>query len=412
MRHLRFVGVAEDGENLLLVAESDPDEESNGGTESFLLPIDERLRAASRGDRSRLGQIEIALESSLRPREIQTRIRAGESVDQVAAAAGVPAERVLRFAHPVIAEREQVCIEGRRTRIRRSESAPRLGEQVDDRLTRRGVEPSRTDWDAYRREDGTWSITLSWGTGRTRGRAQWTFDLGAHTVTPADDTAAELQAEEPRRRAFSSAPFVPEPEPGADATDAPARAPRPRPAASPPTPAAAAADSGEERPTGKKHRLRGRLRHHEEQLPEPEPGLGEAVPEPSDPLGGALQAPTAEIPVPVAPQDADPTPTEAAPTDAAPTDAAAADAAAAGTAGADPEPAARDADVRSRGPAPDEGSSPEPDRPEYAEPVALEDTAPEPATAAEEPAPQAKRGRRPSVPSWDDILFGTKGKSS
>ena len=46
MRQLRLVGLAEDGASLVL--------ESPTG-EEFRLPVDERLRAACRGDLTRLG---------------------------------------------------------------------------------------------------------------------------------------------------------------------------------------------------------------------------------------------------------------------------------------------------------------------------------------------------------------------
>ncbi|MGH3880501.1 MAG: septation protein SepH, partial [Actinophytocola sp.] len=81
MRALRVVGLGDDGK--VVICENDRGER-------FQIPADERLRAAARGDITRLGQIAIELESQMRPREIQSRIRAGESVDQVAAAAGVP----------------------------------------------------------------------------------------------------------------------------------------------------------------------------------------------------------------------------------------------------------------------------------------------------------------------------------
>ena len=45
----------------------------------------------------------------LRPKEIQARIRAGASVEQVAAAAGVDIERVEGFAHPVLLERSRAA---------------------------------------------------------------------------------------------------------------------------------------------------------------------------------------------------------------------------------------------------------------------------------------------------------------
>jgi hypothetical protein len=226
MRQLRFVGVAEDGTHLVLQADATGD--AGNGVEQFLLPVDERLRVASRGDRSRLGQIEIELESTLRPKEIQARIRAGETPEEVAAAANVPVDRVLRFAYPVLQEREQVTIEARRTRIRRSDSAQRLGAQVEDRLSRQGVDPSATSWDAYRREDGTWWLTLSWRAGKREQRAQWAFDLPGRTLTPADDLAAELQAEQPKKRSVAAVPFVPEEEDEPPARPAPRRARAPR----------------------------------------------------------------------------------------------------------------------------------------------------------------------------------------
>ena len=81
MRALRVVGITEGGGEFSVVLE-DP-----ARRERFTVPADEQLRAAARGDLTRLGQIAIELESQLRPREIQARIRAGASVDQVAAAA-------------------------------------------------------------------------------------------------------------------------------------------------------------------------------------------------------------------------------------------------------------------------------------------------------------------------------------
>ena len=99
MRQLRLVGLAEDGDSLLL--------ESPTG-ESYRLLLDERVRAACRGDLTRLGQIEIESDNPLRPREIQARVRAGESAEQVAASAGMPLDRVLRFAYPVLQERSRV----------------------------------------------------------------------------------------------------------------------------------------------------------------------------------------------------------------------------------------------------------------------------------------------------------------
>ena len=80
MQELRLVAVSEDGTYLVLA--------SAGRGTRFMLPVDDRLRAAVRGQFSRLGQYEIEVENPLRPKEIQARIRAGETVESIAQAAG------------------------------------------------------------------------------------------------------------------------------------------------------------------------------------------------------------------------------------------------------------------------------------------------------------------------------------
>ena len=79
MAQLTFTGRSRDGKRLLLV---DP-----SGQEHTLV-IDARLRRALAGASESNGQLEIPMESTLRPRDIQARIRAGETPEAVAHAAG------------------------------------------------------------------------------------------------------------------------------------------------------------------------------------------------------------------------------------------------------------------------------------------------------------------------------------
>ena len=76
MRTARPLGLSPDGTSLIVVID---------GGEQVAIPADERLRAALRNDRVRMGQLEIEMESALRPRDIQARIRSGESAEQIAA---------------------------------------------------------------------------------------------------------------------------------------------------------------------------------------------------------------------------------------------------------------------------------------------------------------------------------------
>jgi len=138
MREARLVGLSQDGKQVILaMAETG---------EEFAIPVDDRLRAALRGDRARLGQLEIQMESALRPRDIQARIRAGESPEAVAAVAQMPMERVMAFAGPVLAERDHIASLAQRASVRRRGSRPTSSCWPGDRtrLARSSSAPSRT----------------------------------------------------------------------------------------------------------------------------------------------------------------------------------------------------------------------------------------------------------------------------
>ena len=136
MQELRLVAVSEDGTYAVLTAPG------SGGR--FTLRIDDRLRIVARGQFSRLAQYEIEVESPLRPKEIQDRIRAGETAEEIADAAGVPIERVRRFEGPVLAERAYRAQEAQGATVRQSgDSGPgrSLGDLVEQGLRASGVDP-------------------------------------------------------------------------------------------------------------------------------------------------------------------------------------------------------------------------------------------------------------------------------
>ncbi|ETA07191.1 MULTISPECIES: septation protein SepH [Gordonia] len=199
MRELRVVGVETDGSHVIC---QDPQ-----SGEKFRIASDERLRAAARGDITRLGQIEIEMESALRPREIQARIRAGASVAEVAAAAGVGVDKIERFAHPVLLERSRASeLAGAAHPIRHDGPAvATLAESVAEGLVAYGHNPADADWDAWKDDGGYWVVQVAWSVGRTDNLAHWRYQPGTHggTVDPLDDLADELTHPEtiaPRRR--------------------------------------------------------------------------------------------------------------------------------------------------------------------------------------------------------------------
>jgi hypothetical protein len=193
MRALRVVGLGADDRTIIMETVVP---QPGARRERFTVPVDDNLHAAVRGDLPRLDQIEIEPENQMRPREIQARIRAGASVEQVAAAAGMPCERVERFAYPVLLERSRIAQLAQHAHPVRADGPDvrTLEAVVTETFRRRCHDLSALSWDAWRAEDGKWVVQLRWRAGRSENRARWTLHPGAHggTVTAIDDHATDL----------------------------------------------------------------------------------------------------------------------------------------------------------------------------------------------------------------------------
>ncbi len=192
MRPVRFVALSEDGQALVLADEVG---------RLLSLPVDEKVSGAIRHDRAAMafaGQGEPGHpEAALSPRDIQSRIRSGDSAEEVARIAGVPVDRVLRYAGPVLQERAMLAQHARRTRLRSSERGATLAEIVDTRLAQHGVDAEGVSWDAHRRDDGTWRVVASWASGKATAQARWALDKARQVVTADDDMAHFLSTERP-----------------------------------------------------------------------------------------------------------------------------------------------------------------------------------------------------------------------
>jgi len=189
MHDLRLVGVHDDGEHLVL-------RDADG--QRYLLAVDEPLRAAVRRDRAALGQLQIEMAGALRPRDVQARIRAGATAEEVASSGGWPVEKVQRYEGPVLAERAHVAGLARGVRLRRRGlEQVTLGSEVARRLAGRGVDTDHVTWDSWRTDDGPWTVVVTFSAGGRERQARWHFDLGARTVTPADDEARWLSEQAP-----------------------------------------------------------------------------------------------------------------------------------------------------------------------------------------------------------------------
>jgi DUF3071 family protein len=191
MQDLTPVGLDEDGTRLVLVSPSG---------EEFTVPVDARLRAAMRGDNARHGQLEKKMDSALRPRDIQARIRAGESPEDVAAAAQTTVEAIMPFAGPVIAERQHVAQNALKGSLRRrtgdtTTAARTLGEAAELYFAEHSLHDEDVEWDAWRRPDGRWLLVAAYAVGGSPRRAEFTHDLPGRYVVADNDDARILTGE-------------------------------------------------------------------------------------------------------------------------------------------------------------------------------------------------------------------------
>lgn len=192
MQDLQLIGVHEDGEHLLLIG-------ADG--ERFKMPVNEALRAAIRRDRPRLGQLQIEVDGGLRPRDVQALIRAGHSSEEAASRAGWSVEKVHRYEGPILAEREHVASLAQTVRLRSHTSnssgggATTLSARVTERLKSRDVEVPDASWDSWRSEGGPWMVVLTFVAGGRQRQALWSFDLADQTVSAMDDEARWLSEE-------------------------------------------------------------------------------------------------------------------------------------------------------------------------------------------------------------------------
>jgi hypothetical protein len=192
VRPVRFVALSEDGQSVVLADEVG---------RLLTLPIDERLATALDPDKApapgsvTMTAVPVDGNNSLSPRDIQARIRSGESADDVARIVGVPVDRVLRYAGPVLQERAMLAQHARRTRLKSSDKGATLADVVDGRLAQHGIDTEKISWDAFRRDDGTWRIVASWPSGKATAQATWELDRNRQAVAPHDDMAQYLCAD-------------------------------------------------------------------------------------------------------------------------------------------------------------------------------------------------------------------------
>ncbi|SIS54376.1 Protein of unknown function [Corynebacterium appendicis CIP 107643] len=134
---------------------------------------------------------------SLRPNEIQARIRAGADATALAEEMGVAESRIEPYAHPVLLERAQVAEAAKQSHpIRDDGTAPdTLFEVLALAFATRGHALSEARWDAVREAGEPWVVRVTWQAGLQEHSAEWFFrrSMGSPATTePRDPVAADL----------------------------------------------------------------------------------------------------------------------------------------------------------------------------------------------------------------------------
>jgi hypothetical protein len=314
------------------------------------------------------------MDSVLRPRDIQARIRSGESPETVAVAAQTSVDRIMGFATPVLAERAYVAQQAQKASVRRRAGEGQighLGDAVTARLDSCDVDPEAVEWDSWRREDGRWTLVADYVAGGEPKRAQFIYDVAGRYVVADDDESRWLVGERSAATPTSQQ----------------------RMAASPASPASSADDA--QLPLGDD--AIALVTGHQPPAPQAPPPLA--------PPAAPDAAPAADEPVRQAGQSGQPARSVGADWISTQASDRPAPVARKPVPAVEPQPSEALFDATEVAPAPPPAGSPSrPDDVAEVEPADVEQGDAEPA----EPRKKSSRGRgRASVPSWDEIMFGS-----
>ena len=263
MPKLHLVGITPDHRGLVL------SEHARAKRGDMVLEIDDRLlEAIDKAQRLRTYDEGQRLESNalptkrdlingesdvvgrLSPRQIQQRLRAGETVTAMARSSGTDEAWIRRFTAPVLAEKAIVIDRARSATFTKrgvGPSAAALGPAVAANVIDRGVPLTLPDleagWGAYQHPEGGWHVTFTFPLRGRRQTAEWEIDLATGDLAARNRLASELGWRESGKK-------LPQPKPAkAPAAKRPAV---PKAASEPEAPAAPHRDTVQSLPLSEK----------------------------------------------------------------------------------------------------------------------------------------------------------------
>ena len=192
MSELRLTGKNPEGTHLTL---------TNPIGEEFTVRISDTLRATV--NQPRLAAVAASDDvETMSVKEIQRRLRAGETMDAIARDGHISVEKVERFAGPILQERVYI-LDQTFALVLRKESArdqETFYDVVISRLAPMGVDSDSLSWNTWRIDDGTWTIELAYPNRDGHGSATWNFDLNRRSITATNENARWMLGQEPAPR--------------------------------------------------------------------------------------------------------------------------------------------------------------------------------------------------------------------
>lgn len=127
------------------------------------------------------------------PREIQALVRAGKSRAEIAEQLDIEEIDVERYEEPVLAERRYILDQARAVAVRTigaDEEEQQFGNVIAERLI--GLSAVDVEWSSWRDEEAGWMIGLEFVSHDVSHRAVWSFDHRKSALSPITSDATNL----------------------------------------------------------------------------------------------------------------------------------------------------------------------------------------------------------------------------
>jgi hypothetical protein len=137
-------------------------------------------------------------------KEVQARLRAGESAQSISADSGWSLEKIEKFSGPIFQERAYIIAQAFKHDIRKTPDE--LGQKnllacTNHLLTTHNVDLELSEWNTYLKNDGEWIITLTFPNKNGTLKAQWLFEPNKGTLLAIDEESRWLSGEKDRNKA-------------------------------------------------------------------------------------------------------------------------------------------------------------------------------------------------------------------